>query len=100
MDWREWQPNKLKTKKHNALQTTPVRSSSAKDKLNAKLSDVIDARKELINMQKSILEDQCKHNYAEQDFLAKERKLKLQLLEVKVEESKLNIALIRKQLLQ
>ncbi|KAF5278702.1 hypothetical protein FQR65_LT15590 [Abscondita terminalis] len=101
--WNEWNPKKLKQKKHHALQT-PCFSGKSRDLLNEKLHQVIKSRAQLVQLQTDLLkkDDKVKQNQLveEAEFTKRKRQLELELLELKIEEKKLSITLLKQQLMK
>ncbi|KAK9687257.1 protein of unknown function (DUF4804) [Popillia japonica] len=95
--WSGWNPRKLREQKHKALSKV----CSAKDTLNFKLNEIIVIRSELLQLQMNSLNEENavkKKELAEKnDYRVKDRHLKLQLLELQIEEQKLKIHLLQKQ---
>ncbi|KAI4455254.1 apontic [Holotrichia oblita] len=95
--WSGWNPRKLREQKHKAL----AKGYSTKDTLNSKLNEIIVLRSELLQLQMNSLNEENavkKKELAEQnDYTVKERHLKLQLLELQIEEQKVKIHLLKKE---
>lgn len=92
--WKEWNPKMLREAKHKALRTSAsIQKPVTKNTLNTKLEEMIDARSEVIRLQRQQLT-------GEDEFTTEEKKLKLELLRLEIQKAKLNIHLLEKQVQQ